>query len=234
MPVGDVDFSSISALASTFNRADVAREKEVLLEHKEEDKADDVDDLLDLDWSNPHKTETEVQPAKAAPKPTNDFNDDDLFGVDITEQAKPVQAGNTGTQKNQELDDLDFFGGEEVRFESPNKVAQQDDLMMFDDDIDVPVQQAQPAQQTQPAQQQDLIQPQIVSPVQNTTASNQYAFLDNVHTLDTLKAIQNHAMPHVNDDDDFVESDVTFAEPTRVHAFESNDIIIAYSSRPVS
>lgn len=222
--VGEVDFGPLNQLASAFNRDDKSNEKEVLLAQKAEPTVDEVDDLLDLDWSGGNKTEaTKEQPKVDKKQPvTHQADDDDLFGMEIIEEKKPAP-------QKQAIEDLDLFGDDEVRFESPNKpqniVAQNDDLMLFDDDIAL-VQS--PPKNTAPVEQ-----PKPQQPVQPMSTSNPYTFLDNIHTLDTLKSMQNDLTLTNNDDDDFVESDVTFTEPTKVHVFESSDIIIQYSSRQV-
>lgn len=221
--VGEVEFGPLNQLASAFNREDKTKEKEVLLAHKTQPAIDETDDLLDLDWSGGHKTETIAEQPKTEKKiPAPQHADDDLFGMDIIEETKPVQ-------KNQAAEDLDLFGDDEVRYESPNKspnaVPQNDDLMLFDDDI-APMQS--PPKHTPPEEQ-----PKPQQPIQSTSMANPYAFLDNIHALDTLRSMQNNIALANNDDDDFVESDVTYSEPTKVHAFESSDLIIQYSSRQV-
>lgn len=222
VPVGDVDFAPISSLAAAFNREDTVDEKEVLLDHKEELATNDVDDLLDIDWSHTDKVEAVVEPPKSKPQPSQQI-DDDLLGVDFIEETKPVQPVQQ-QQQSKAHEDFDLFGDVEERFESPNRVQhpETEDLLGVHDDI--VIKPAPTVEQVVPQQQ----------PVQTSSTANPYAFLDNVHTLDTLKAMKNDIALGHDDEDDFVESDVTFAEPTKIHAFESSDLIIQYSSTQVS
>lgn len=141
--------------------------------------------------------------------------DDDLIGIDLIEENKPVPS------KNNNLD-LDLFGDEIVTTQKPNQNIDTDDLLILDE--------PSKPQMSQPplANQSHHNNMPVITP---NPLDNPYAFLDNIHTLETVKAL--HDNDFTIEDDEFVESDVTFAEPPKIHAFESSDIIIQYSSKQV-
>lgn len=217
VPIGDIDFGSINLIASVFNRGEPTKEDEFLLEDKEEPIANEVDDLLDLDWSSTQKNDNPAPVSKEVAKPAPAM-DDDFLGVNLIEDTKPV-----ANKPKVEVDDLDLFGDETIVTVAPNHNAVQDDLLIMDDDIPP----------TKPQDQGVIHHEAPKQPVANMNSlDNPYAFLDNIHTLETVKALHNNDF--AIEDEEFVESDVTFAEPPKIHAFESSDLIIEYSSKQVN
>ena len=233
--MGDIDFGIINNIATDFNKGELKLEKETLLGHKEEPLISESDDLLDIDWANP-KQEIEI-PAKKEIINTNNNLDDDLLGVDIIEEVKPIK------QQTKDVDiDLfgdeepvyqkpkikvepdDLFGDEEPVYQKPKATEEPDDLFDFNDET--------PTMVSQPTVIEPVDQP-VESNTKNDIGANPYTFLDNIHTLETIKALHNNNNGINEDEDEFVESDVTFAEPHKIHAFESSDIIIQYSSQQV-
>lgn len=216
VPVGDIDFGPIRSCVASYNKEEALNQKEVLLDQNE-DPVIDTSDLLDLDWSNTHTSKRDAQTFvdKQSEKPAQDL-DDDLLGVDLIESSQRLN------QPNNEIADLDFFGHEEIAYE-PHIAQKMDDLLGLNDETPAKlnlIPEIPPVIQTIPQLETNTI-----------PLDNPYAFLDNVHTLDTLKAMKNDIQL---DDDEFVESDVTFVEPPKVHIFESSDMIIQYSSRHVN
>lgn len=213
VPLGDIDFGSINTLALAFNKGDLNNERDVLIEHKEDLLVGDNNDLLDIDWSSSTKPAISVPSNRESHDQVIDF-DDDLLGVDLIKETKTVypQVNNN---------DLDLFGEEIIITENSKQLVDTNDLLIIDE----------------PGPQ--MIQNPIISqPQQNNkrgkysnASDNPYLFLDNIHTLETVKSLHNHDF--VIEDDEFVESDVTFTEPPKIHAFESSDLIIQYSSKQV-
>lgn len=220
VPVGDVDFNVINSIASEYNKKKTDYEAEMLLIDKEEPNIEENDDLLDLDWSDskqvvspPVKTENQ--------KPLAEI-EDDLLGVDIIEEVKPVKKENAHV-------DLDLFGDEEVVVNNTETKHADDDLLDFNDAVIETTKEPLSEDRADVVEKKDQF-PQINANINSN--ANPYAFLDNIHTIETLKTLNNNN--ELVDDDEFVESDVTYREPSKTHAFESSDLMIQYSTREVS
>lgn len=176
---------------------------------QETQKPDLEDDFLDL---NPT---TENQPATQA---------DDLMDLtgDVTVQQRPEQP-----------EEIDFFG---VDVNVEKKTMPDYDLLNVQN-LDKNKQQETvtpqpPLENTYDALSQP-VQQEPPAPEQKPDDSNPYSFLDNVHTIETIKAFQTKKSVEI-DEDEFVESDVNYSAPEKNHFFENNDMMVSYSAQQVS
>lgn len=217
VPLGEIDYNIINSLAVAYNNNESQNENDILIENEKIPEINEADDLLDLDWSTNKQDIKKTN--NVLDKNTNNIIDDDLLGVDIISDTKPVKPNVIDV-------DLDLFGDEEqiIKQSQPEPKTQADDLIMFDDEPTI-INSTTETPVTVPSIPQNSISHDLTD--------NPYVFLDNIHTLETIKALSNKNDIMKNDDDEFIESDTTFSEPQKVHAFESSDLIIQYSSQRV-
>lgn len=237
VPIGKLSLEQLDKEVQVYNRGeDIEEERDTLSEdfdipaveenNKEEGDLIDLVDL-DVDFVGEEKKERQQEPdlidlgeeiiieptvVKKEDPPLIDLMDD----VVINYQPQDTQQQNN----QQQPEDVNFFG-EEIAFD--NKPVEEKTVEPVKPVETVNVVEEVPTVETN-------------EPIQQPSQSkedNPYSFLDNVQHIETIKAFQTKKEVEIEEEDEFVESDVNYAAPTKTHFFENQDIILQYSKQNV-